>query len=689
MLDTNIDPDLHPRFLKLLDPHNTGVLYQTFQDRKSAEKDGSLTRITTDQAALPDLHARGAGIYATVNQTDGTGRKSQNITHVRAVWREADDPDLPALPIEPSMVIETSPGHRHEYFLVQNDWPADEQGRADFASIMERMVETYGSDKNAKDISRVLRVPGFLHRKDSPPHLVRIVAASVRRYSRQELLAAFPPVAKAAPTPSTSPAVSAPQRGDYSRACDALAFINADDREEWLTCGMAIKDHFGDHGRGLWDDWSRKSDKFDEKDQERTWRSLNGGGTSLATLFYRAQKGGYVPIEVAEYNEALLRLPERGDKKTNGGLPAVDVDADYVPLAPDALSSVCAAEVKMKPIQWLWPERFAIGKLGIIAGLPDVGKGQILASIAAAITTGGHWPCNEGSAPKGRVVLLSGEDDLEDTVVPRLAAAGADLTRVRIAGMVVRNSDNKKKRMFSLITDLEKLEQTILEVGDVRVILIDPITAYMGVKQIDSFRINDVRAVLAPVVEMAARLGISIISVMHFNKKTDETNALLRISDSLAYGATARHVYAAIDDAENKRKLFVKAKNNLARYDQQSLAYHLTCKFVGPDLNIIGAYIEWEPQPVTVTATEAMQAATSSAAPKALSSAIEFLEKFLADGPRYRDDVTDAAEASMITDHTLRRAKDQLQIISEKEKVPNGRWQWRLPPFVPKPHWTD
>jgi len=55
---------------------------------------------------------------------------------------------------------------------------------------------------------------------------------------------------------------------------------------------------------------------------------------------------------------------------------------------------------------------------------------------------------------------------------------------------------------------------------------------------------------------------------------TGITNALLRISDSLAFGAVARHVYGVIDDPENGRKLFVRAKNNVsARSKDKTLAY--------------------------------------------------------------------------------------------------------------------
>ena len=66
------------------------------------------------------------------------------------------------------MVVETSPGNFHFYWLVADHWPADGLGKVDFAAVLECMVADYGSDKAAKDISRVLRVPGFMHRKNPP-----------------------------------------------------------------------------------------------------------------------------------------------------------------------------------------------------------------------------------------------------------------------------------------------------------------------------------------------------------------------------------------------------------------------------------------------------------------------------------------------------------------------------------------
>jgi putative DNA primase/helicase len=350
-----------------------------------------------------------------------------------------------------------------------------------------------------------------------------------------------------------------------------------------------------------------------------------------------------------------------------------------------ALKTVNAADIKMQAVEWIWPGRFAVGKLGILAGMPDEGKGQILCFIAAAITNGGPWPCNEGNAPKGKVLLLTAEDDLADTVVPRLVAAGADLHNVEILQMVGGDGagHSKKERMFNLVTDLDMLRRKLLEIGDVRMVMIDPITAYMGVKQVDSFKITDVRAVLGPVVQLAAELRVSFLAVMHFNKKTDVNNALLRISDSLAYGATARHVYCAINDEEHDRKLLVKAKNNLAKYNQQSLAYHFAEKKVGFDdelqKEIWAPFIEWEKNPVAITANEAMAAAATTSRGDGLKAAKAFLEAFLAEGPRPQKIAEAHAEQRGISRDQLKRARKELDSWSEREGFgKGGKWIWGL-----------
>jgi hypothetical protein len=130
----------------------------------------------------------------------------------------------------------------------------------------------------------------------------------------------------------------------------------------------------------------------------------------------------------------------------------------------------CAADISPEPITWLWTQRIAVGKLTLLAGQPGLGKSQVMAALAAATTTGGCWPCHEGSAPIGTVIFLSAEDDAADTQVPRLQAAGADRQRVQIVSAVKEN-DSAGCRTFNIQADLDLIEDQLDRLERVRFIL--------------------------------------------------------------------------------------------------------------------------------------------------------------------------------------------------------------------------
>lgn len=115
----------------------------------------------------------------------------------------------------------------------------------------------------------------------------------------------------------------------------------------------------------------------------------------------------------------------------------------YSEVPDEALESARVSTFEMEALDWLWPNRFALGKVGLIVGLPDEGKGQLLCNMAARVTNASAWPCEEGYAPQGSVLLLTAEGNVNDTVAPRLAAAGADLEHVHIVKMVRGNSKDK------------------------------------------------------------------------------------------------------------------------------------------------------------------------------------------------------------------------------------------------------
>jgi hypothetical protein len=301
------------RFLEILDPNANAFTYQSFDDdkqrRKQREHDelahilhGSLDEVSPELAAL---NADGAGIFVTVNETDGNGRKAKNIKRRRAVWCEADDAADRSFPLEPSMIVENSPGHFHYYFTCK-----DELSSEAFTGIMRCMVADYGSDKNATDTARVLRVPGFYHRKGSP-FLVLIAQASGNSYSAAELVAAFQPKPKSTATYNANDGHTEARNGSANGHADerleaeireALSHIPAHDRDVWLTIGMALHDRWsgGSVGYELWTWWSKSAPaQFDPRDQERVWHSFKGKGVKVKTIFALAREHGADLSELA------------------------------------------------------------------------------------------------------------------------------------------------------------------------------------------------------------------------------------------------------------------------------------------------------------------------------------------------------------------------------------------------------
>ena len=171
--------------------------------------------------------------------------------------------------------------------------------------------------------------------------------------------------------------------------------------------------------------------------------------------------------------------------------------------AKPKLITLKASEYVMRGISWLWHNRFAIGKLALIGGLPDKGKGLIGSFLCACVTNKIPLPCNEGDTPQGSVLYFTAEDDPEDTVVPRLAAAGADLDKVHI--VKVMGDPDGKERTFSMITDLPALEAKLDEIKDVRLVIIDPMSAYIGVGKANVSSTGDVRGFLKPLTDLAAK----------------------------------------------------------------------------------------------------------------------------------------------------------------------------------------
>ena len=340
-----------------------------------------------------------------------------------------------------------------------------------------------------------------------------------------------------------------------------------------------------------------------------------------------------------------------------------------------ALITQCAADVTPQPVEWLWPGRVALGKLTLIAGEAGLGKSQLSIAMAAAVTTGGEWPCGDGRAPEGNVIILSSEDGAADTVVPRLMAAGADRERVELVSTV---RDEQSRRSFDLSADLALLDQKISEIGDVKLIIIDPISSYLG-PRVDSHVNAAVRAVLEPVSEMAARLRIAIVAITHPPKGTG-TTAINRFIGSIAFVAAARAAFMVTRDAEDEiRRLFLPVKNNLAPLGK-GLAFRLEQRLVAD--GIVGSSVAWETETVTITADQALQAADDrGGGGGAGADAEEFLREALAGGALAVIDLKADGKEAGLSWATIRRAKDRLGVVAQRKSHGRdgaGRWTWAM-----------
>jgi RecA-family ATPase len=404
------------RFLGLLDPNATEFTFQTFDDNKE-RKDPALIRVlhgSLEERAsqLIALNERGAGIFVTINETDGNGRKVENIVRVRAIWQEDDSGWSGTLPIKPSIVVESSPSKFHRYWLV------DGLSEADFAAVMERMVKSFGGDKGAKDLARVLRLPGFMHQKDRP-FRVRIDEGSGEICTLDRIKSTFRPVPLEQHKPK--PFVPSPSANEeVARLRSALAHVSADDRITWVTVGMALKKDLGEGGRSLWDEWSKSSTKYDEFDQNYNWQSFRRqDGVGVASVFKLAMQNGWDARRTSGRLESISRTYsdmsrlEGGGSGTSGAAKANGLDtgngAEEAKPAVDIIRGDVFLETPAPPREWLVERCVPENEVTLLAGDGGTGKSTLMLQLAVAAATGNQWL--GFNVKKARVLILSAEDN--------------------------------------------------------------------------------------------------------------------------------------------------------------------------------------------------------------------------------------------------------------------------------------
>lgn len=316
-----------------------------------------------------------------------------------------------------------------------------------------------------------------------------------------------------------------------------------------------------------------------------------------------------------------------------------------------------------EPVNWLWQNHIPLGKLTIIDGDPGLGKSTVTLDLVARVSQGTSMP--DGSpGVSGGAVLLTLEDGLADTIVPRLNAAGADLTRIVALQSVQDKVGNLR---FPNVKDTEDIKRACEKV-QAKIVIIDPIMAHLDEK-VNSWRDQDIRVALTPLCKMADEVGVAVIVVRHLNKASG-AQAIYRGGGSIGIVGAARCSFLVAKDPDDERlRVFAGVKNNLAPMPP-SLSFSV--EGVGG-----ASKVAWGG--ISSHGADALLAVPSSSKQSTtLDEAKGFLKDLLADGQVDAKEVQKEAASAGITAATLRRAKKVLHIRVEKQSFKGG-WGWTLP----------
>jgi putative DNA primase/helicase len=344
-------------------------------------------------------------------------------------------------------------------------------------------------------------------------------------------------------------------------------------------------------------------------------------------------------------------------KRRHGGLCAASGKTGRVEIKR-------GSRYQMRKISWLWPSWLARGKLHVLGGQKGTGKSTIGFDLLAQMTRrGGKFP-DGTAAPLGDVLIWSGEDDIEDTILPRIVAAGGDPDRVCfIDGIVIDGA----KRAFDPATDMTGLLSAARELPNLIAALIDPIvSATPG----DSHKNSETRRGLQPLVDFATERDVVLLGITHFTKGTQGHDPIERITGSLAFGAIPRVVLgAAKGDTEDGPRKLVRIASNIGQ-SGGGFEYLLRQDLL-PDHDFTAQRVVWGKR-LDGTPFDLLE---NSQEKGKKMQAIELLDALLVNGPVPATEIKEAATANSISWPTIERAKHEAKnIVSEKV---GPAWYWR------------
>lgn len=341
-------------------------------------------------------------------------------------------------------------------------------------------------------------------------------------------------------------------------------------------------------------------------------------------------------------------------------------------------------DVKKEPVKWLFEDMIPIGEITVFAGEPGVSKSTLLMKLGALVSNGDVFKAGifNFKVPKGKVVILSMEDAAESIVVPRFEASGGNLDN-----LIIIEGDTEKdhfgieyEHIIRFDHDIGRLALTLDEIQDVKLIIVDPITSYIG--DIDDNKNVEVRKMYSKLIVMARKHKCAIILNTHLAKGAvgKGGKAAHKVLGSIAYTAAARAVYFVNfdDDTKTKRKV-VPSKNNYGN-DKDGFAYFIEQV---KDGDIKTTCINLSDEKVKESVDDLFSDDDTKFEKTELHRAKEFLLRILKNGSMLRDDILKKSAQEDIAESTLKRAKSQLKINHDSSINNKSKTIWFLSPQSP------